>query len=117
VRLAVENPADAGEFRVFNQFTEVFSVQELADLVAESAGHIGLVARVEHIENPRVESEDHWYNPRNDALLSLGLKPRLLSEELVEDMLARIAEHRDAIDNATLLPSVRWREDTSTPAR
>ncbi|MEJ7569417.1 MAG: NAD-dependent epimerase/dehydratase family protein [Gaiellaceae bacterium] len=115
VRLAVENPADVGEFRVFNQFTEVFSVLELAQLVVEAASHIGKEVQLTHIENPRVEAEEHYYNPRNDALLALGLKPRLLSEELVEDMLGRIALHADAIDHATLLPTVRWREDAPVP--
>ena len=110
VRLAVENPADAGEFRVFNQFTEVFSVLELAERVAEAGRHLGMEVELAHIENPRIEAEEHYYNPRNDALLALGLKPRLLSEELVEDMLHRIARYADAIDRATLMPTVRWRE-------
>jgi UDP-sulfoquinovose synthase len=117
VRLTVENPPQAGEFRVFNQFTEVFSVRELADRVREAGRHIGMDVRVAHIDNPRVEAEEHYYNPRNDALLALGLKPRLLSEELVEDMLARIARHADAIDRATLLPAVRWREDARLTTR
>ena len=116
VRLAIENPAEQGEFRVFNQFTEVFSVLELAELVVEAAKHLGIEARIAHIENPRVEAEEHYYNPRNDALLGLGLEPRLLSDELVEDMLTTLAEHKDAIDRATLLPTVRWRETVSTPA-
>jgi UDP-sulfoquinovose synthase len=110
VSLAVENPGDAGEFRVFNQFTEVFSVLELAERVAEAGAHIGMDVQVSHIENPRIEAEEHYYNPRNDSLLALGLTPRLLSEELVEDMLHRIARHAEAIDRATLLPTVRWRE-------
>jgi UDP-sulfoquinovose synthase len=116
VRLAVESPAEQGEFRVFNQFTEVFSVLELAEIVVDAAKHVGIEARIAHVENPRVEAEEHHYNPRNDALLALGLEPRLLSDELVEDMLTRLAEHRDTIDRATLLPTVRWRERVSTPA-
>jgi UDP-sulfoquinovose synthase len=110
VQLAVENPPEAGEYRVFNQFTEVFSVLELAQLVVEAARHHGMDARIEHIENPRVEAEEHYYNPQNDSLLALGLKPRVLSEELVEDMMARITRHADAIDHATLLPTIRWHE-------
>jgi UDP-sulfoquinovose synthase len=109
VRIAIENPADSGEFRVLNQFTEVFSVGELADIVAAAATHLGMEVEIGQIENPRIELEEHYYNPKNAALISLGLKPRLLSEELVEDMLDRIARHADAIDRATLLPTVRWR--------
>ncbi|HEY2326957.1 MAG TPA: NAD-dependent epimerase/dehydratase family protein [Gaiellaceae bacterium] len=109
VRIAVENPADAGEFRVFNQFTEVFSVLELAERVAEAGRQHSMDVKVSHIENPRIEAEEHYYNPRNDGLLALGLDPRLLSDELVEDMLNRVARHADTIDRAILLPTVRWR--------
>jgi hypothetical protein len=70
-----------------------------------------------NIENPRVEAEEHYYNPRNDALLALELKPRLLSEELVGHMLERVARHKDSIDIATLLPTVRWRADVASPSR
>jgi UDP-sulfoquinovose synthase len=109
VRIAAENPADAGEFRVFNQFTEVFSVLELAERVVEAGRQHNMDVKVSHIENPRVELEEHYYNPRNDGLLALGLEPRLLSDELVEDMLSRVARHADTIDRAILLPTVRWR--------
>jgi UDP-sulfoquinovose synthase len=117
VRLAVENPADVGEFRVFNQFTEVFTVLELAEIVVAAGKHVGIEVQVSHIDNPRVEAEEHYYNPRNDALLALGLKPRLLSDELVEDMLNRVARHAGAIDRATLLPTVRWREGARSLTR
>ena len=118
VRLPLEHAAEPGEYRVFNQFTEVFSVLELAELVAAAAGKLCLDARIEHLENPRIESEEHWYNPRNDSLLALGLEPRLLSNELVETMMRRIAESVDRIDRATILPRVQWRQDigTATPS-
>jgi UDP-sulfoquinovose synthase len=113
VRLAVENPAARSEFRVFNQFTEVFSVLELAEMVKAAAEKLGWSVTIDHIENPRVEAEEHYYNPRNDALLALGLRPRLLSEELVETMLLKIAESSDRIDRATILPQVRWRDNVA----
>ena len=81
IRLACENPADAGEFRVFNQATEQFSLDELAKLVANS--YPGGV-EVEHIDNPRVELENHYYNFTHTALESLGLEPHLLGDTLLE---------------------------------
>jgi UDP-sulfoquinovose synthase len=117
VRLAIEHPAAAGEFRVFNQFTEVFSVLELAELVCDAAGRIGIDARIEHLENPRVEAEDHYYNPKNDGLLALGLEPRLLSDELVTTLLERIARSADAVDRATILPRTVWQLDRALVAR
>jgi UDP-sulfoquinovose synthase len=116
VRISAENPADQGEFRVFNQFTEVFSVLELAERVNAAAATLGYETRIDNIENPRVELEEHYYNPRNDALLALGLQPRLLSDELVETMLAKIAESASRIDRDTILPRIRWRSDAGVRA-
>ena len=75
VELAVNNPAEAGEYRVFNQFTESFSVSELAELVQRSGAEVGLEVEIEHLENPRVELEEHYYNPVHTKLLDLGLEP------------------------------------------
>src|ERR671937_2154064 len=67
VRLAVENPPREGEYRVFNQFTQVFSVRALAEIVVEAAEHLGMTSQIEHIDNPRVEAEEHYYKPKNDT--------------------------------------------------
>jgi UDP-sulfoquinovose synthase len=107
VRLACENPAEAGEFRVFNQATEQFSLDELAKLVANS--YPGGV-EVEHIDNPRVELENHYYHFTHTALESLGLVPHLLGDTLLEQMYGVIERHRDRVDLDLLQPTVRWRE-------
>ncbi len=108
VDLAVNNPAAPGEFRVFNQFTEQFSVLELAERVREAAAHLGWSVTVEHSENPRKEAEDHYYNAKHSKLLELGLQPHPLSEELIDTMLGKIAANRDRIDPDTLVQGVRW---------
>ena len=107
VRLACENPAEAGQFRVFNQATEQFSLDELAKLVANS--YPGGV-EVEHIDNPRVELENHYYQFTHTALESLGLVPHLLGDTLLEQMYGVIERHRDRVDLDLLQPTVRWRE-------
>jgi UDP-sulfoquinovose synthase len=111
IRLACENPADAGEFRVFNQATEQFSLDELAKLVANSypGG-----AEVEHIDNPRVELENHYYNFTHTALESLGLKPHLLGDTLLEQMYGVIERHKDRVDLDLLKPRVQWRETANS---
>ena len=109
VQLALEHPAGAGEFRVFNQFTEQFSVEDLARRVSAVAGRLGLQARVAHVENPRVEREEHYYNAAHTALVALGLEPHLLSEGLIEDLLHLALRFADRILPGTLLPTVRWR--------
>jgi UDP-sulfoquinovose synthase len=108
VSLAAENTPQAGEFRVFNQFTEVFSVKGLADTVRDAGKALGIPVEVHNIPNPRIENEDHYYNPKNDALLKLGLKPRYLSDELVQSMLRKARDSRADIDPGVVQPRIRW---------
>jgi len=109
VEIAATHPAAAGEFRVFNQFTEQFSVLELAHLVQRCAGEVGLDATVRHYPNPRVEAEQHYYHAVNDKLLKLGLEPHYLGDELIFSMLNVIRQHRDRISLSEVAPKTRWR--------
>jgi len=109
VELAVTNPAEPGEFRVFNQFTEIFSIAQLAQMVQQEAQKLGIAVRIDHLPNPRVEMEEHYYNVVHDNLLGLGLKPRFLSDELIDSMLKKISEARNHIRMETILPHVNWR--------
>jgi UDP-sulfoquinovose synthase len=108
VELAVINPAERGEFRVFNQFTEQFSVSELAVLVKSAAEKLGYRPEITHVENPRIEMEEHYYNAKHTRLLDLGLKPHYLSETLIDSMLGRIALYRDRVNPALIPPRTRW---------
>lgn len=110
VELAILNPADKSEFRVFNQFTEIFSVNDLAETVQKAARELGLSAKIDHLSNPRVEAEEHYYKPSNESLLKLGLEPTLLSEELVGSMLRKIRAGRGLIDKDVIHPTIKWRE-------
>jgi UDP-sulfoquinovose synthase len=109
VELAVANPADVGEMRVYNQFTEQFSVGELADIVQKAGKEHGLDVEIDPLDNPRFEMEEHYYNPVHQKLLDLGLKPQLLSDTLVESMFDRIDQHRDRVNLDHILPRDRWR--------
>ena len=108
VELAVETPADRGEFRVFNQFTEQFSVAELAELVQRCAAEVGHEVEIKTYPNPRVELEHHYYNATHTKLLDLGLEPTLLGEELVRSMLTTIERHRDKVIPRAITPQTRW---------
>jgi UDP-sulfoquinovose synthase len=109
VDLAVLNPAELGEFRVFNQFTEQFSIMELAELVKRAGDALGYAVQINSYVNPRVEAEQHYYRAVNDKLLGLGLKPHYLGDELVRSMLTVIARHRHRVITDAIEPSVRWR--------
>jgi UDP-sulfoquinovose synthase len=108
VELAVANPAEGGEFRVFNQFTEQFSVLELAHLVKGAGEHLGYAVEIQHCENPRVEKEEHYYNAVHTKLLDLGLEPRLLGEELVESMIHTIERYKGNAIEDHIDPRTRW---------
>ena len=117
VELAVANPADAGDFRVFNQFTEQFSVGQLAELVKAAAAEVELEVEIEHLPNPRVEAEEHYYNAVHTKLLDLGLEPALLGDELVRSMLKPIESHRDRVDASVIEPHTSWKSGRETEAR
>jgi UDP-sulfoquinovose synthase len=109
VELAVTNPAEQGDFRVFNQFTEQFSVSEFADLVQRSAGQLGYDVQIQSVPNPRIELEDHYYNARNTKLHDLGLQPHYLGQELVQSMLSIIARYRDRVIERAIAPQTHWK--------
>jgi len=109
VELACAHPAGPGEYRVFNQFTEQFSVRALADMVVAAAARADIAANIEHLPDPRVELEEHYYNARHAKLSDLGLTPHLLSEGLLQSLLGVALKHRDRIDPDALRPKVNWR--------
>src|SRR6266550_4192246 len=111
VELAVTNPGEPGEFRVFNQFTEQFSIVELAELVQRAGKEYGLEVTVDHVDNPRFEKEEHYYNAKHTKLLDLGLQPHLLSETLVESMFDQIEKHKNRVIREHILPETRWRRE------
>jgi len=108
VRLAAENPAKVGELRIFNQLTEVFSVNEIADRVKAVGDKMDLDVAIKSIPNPRKEKEEHYYNPIHSGLAELGLKPHLMTDDVIAAMLERIIENRDRIDTGRIMPRVRW---------
>ncbi len=109
VELAVNNPAPQGEFRVFNQFTEQFTVAQLAELVREAAGKLGHSVEVQSFPNPRIEMEEHYYNATNTKLLDLGLQPHHLGEELVQSMLRTIERYKDRVIERAIAPQTQWK--------
>jgi UDP-sulfoquinovose synthase len=113
LRLTTETPAERGEYRVFNQLTELMSVADIAKVVATTyPGETD----VEYLDNPRVEAEGHYYNVTHQGLIDLGLEAHLLSTTLIDSMFAITERHRHRVDLAALRPLVDWRL-TSNPVR
>ncbi|MEH2117858.1 NAD-dependent epimerase/dehydratase family protein [Nostoc sp.] len=108
VELAIANPAKPGEFRVFNQFTEQFSVGDLALMVKKAGNAMGLNVEINHLDNPRVEKEEHYFNAKNTKLLDLGLEPHLLSDSLLDSLLNFAIKYQKRVDHKQILPKVSW---------
>lgn len=108
VELAIDNPGEPGHMRVFNQFTEQFSILELAQKVQAAGAKLGLDVEISHIENPRKELEQHYFNAKHTKLLDLGLQPRLLSDSLLDTLLNVAIQYKDRVEARHILPQVRW---------
>lgn len=108
--LALENPPQAGEYRVFNQFENAYSISELAFLVKVVAADIGLPVEIRRYDNPRMEMEDHYYNPDRQHLLDLGYQPTRDIKSVIKAMLLDLLEHRERIEAHAdaLIPDIRW---------
>jgi UDP-sulfoquinovose synthase len=110
IQLACENPADQGEFRVFNQITEFMSLQQIADTIAKASPD---AVTIEHVENPRVELENHHYNVVHTGLVGLGLEPHLLSDTLIESLFEITKRYAHRVRPEAMLPTVQWRKPSS----
>jgi UDP-sulfoquinovose synthase len=111
VELAARNPAKPGEFRVFNQFTEQFSVMDLAKKTVEAGRRAGLNVTIDHLPNPRIEMESHYYNAKHSKLADLGLKPHLLTNEMLDHMLSTVRTHAGRVNQESFRPTIPWAED------
>ena len=109
VELSINNPAEIGEFRVFNQYTETFSINELAQITLSACEDIDKKIEVLNLENPRFEQAEHYYNPKNSGLISLGLKPINLDKSLIKNMILKLEKYSEEIDQNKFLPSLKWK--------
>ena len=122
--LAIEHPAQEGEFRVFNQFAESYSIDELARMVQEVGQEMGLDVDIRHYDNPRHEMEKHYYNPDRDNLVAIGYEPTTDVRSEIRIMMEDLMQHRERINEKRdiLVPDIRWdgsrrRSDELTPVQ
>ncbi|GGK06577.1 UDP-sulfoquinovose synthase [Lentibacillus kapialis] len=109
IEIAAENPADKGEFRVFNQFTEEFSVGELADKVKKVAEEEGYETTIANLDNPRVEQEEHFFQAENTKLRDLGLEPHLLDDDVIREIFNTVINHKNRVIKENVMPQVSWK--------
>jgi UDP-sulfoquinovose synthase len=113
IEIACLNPAARGECRVFNQFTEQFSVLEIAQMVESAGKKLGMKVEVEYLPDPRVEAEEHYYNARHSKLIDLGLEPHFLSGSLLDSLMNIALKYRDRVDASLIYPRVNWRRSSN----
>jgi len=108
--LALENPPSAGEYRVFNQFEDVYDVSELAARVQRVAAEFGLDVKIHPLENPRAEAEAHYYHPDHQHLLDLGYRPSTDMDAELRCVFRDLLPHRDRIEERkeAQFPDIRW---------
>ena len=117
IEIACLNPVGPGECRVFNQFTEQFSVLDLANMVKAAAGEMGLPVTIDYLPSPRVEAQQHYYNAKHSKLVDLGLRPHLLSDSLLDSLMNIAMKYQDRVDQSLFLPQVNWRKSRNQRGR
>lgn len=111
VELTVNKPPSEGEFKIYNQFTEKFSVNDLAEKVKYAGQQLDIKVEIEQIDNPRIEKENHYYNPKNDKLINLGLKPHYLDTEFIVKTINKVLKARSQINADIINPRIKWRAE------
>jgi UDP-sulfoquinovose synthase len=108
VRLSLENSPQKGELRILNQFVELFSVNQLAEMVQRVGNRLGLSVQIGSVRNPRKEAEEHYYNPVHQGLLELGLQPHYLTDEVLADMLETVSRFKGNIQEHKIIRGITW---------
>ncbi len=110
VELSALNPPKKGEFRVFNQYTETFSINDIAKKVLDASKELSINIEAKKIENPRIEQQNHYYNPTNKSLINLGLKHIELNNSLLKDLINKIKNYSNNVIRDTLSPKIKWKK-------
>lgn len=108
VELSALNPPETGELRIFNQITETFTVNQLAEKVAHVGKQLGFQVEFSRMQNPRKEKEEHYYNPTYSALRELGLQPHYMTDEVLIAMFEKVVKYKDRIKPGQILKNVQW---------
>jgi UDP-sulfoquinovose synthase len=108
VHAAEKTPAQQGELRIFNQIMETFSANELAGKVQKVGRELDIDVKIDHIENPRKEAEEHYYNPAYKGLQEIGVEPHFLTDEVMKNMFKDVLKHKENIRKDVIFKGVKW---------
>jgi UDP-sulfoquinovose synthase len=108
VHISEKTPAPKGELRIFNQVMETFSANELAEITQRVGNKLGYDVKINHIQNPRKEAEEHYYNPTYQGLIDIGVKPHYLTDDVMEEMFQVVARYRNNMRKDVIFRGVKW---------
>ena len=108
VYLSCQKPARPGELRIFNQIMETFSVNELAEMTKRVGNTLGYDVKINHLENPRKELEEHYYNPAYQGLQEMGVEPNYLTDDVMASMFKLVAKYKNNIREDVIFKGIRW---------
>ena len=115
--IAIEDPPNPGEYRVFNQLDEIYSINEIAEKVRAVADQLGIDTDIRLVENPRIEMEEHFYKVDRDSLRGLGFRPTRNVNEELKIMFGDIVHFKSRVlaKRHVIAPTVRWNGSLSNP--
>lgn len=108
VHLSAKTPARQGELRIFNQIMETFSANELAEKVKQVGQSLGYNIQIDHLENPRKEAEEHYYNPTYQGLINLGVQPHFLTDSLLAEIFRVVECYQEGIRKDVIFRGIKW---------
>jgi UDP-sulfoquinovose synthase len=108
VHMSEQTPAKAGELRIFNQIMETFSANELAEMTQRVGKKLGYKVTIDHLDNPRKEAEEHYYNPTYQGLIDIGVVPHYLTDEVMEGMFLVVEQYKNNIRKDVIFKGIRW---------
>ena len=108
VHMSEKTPAEKGELRIFNQVMETFSVNDLAEKTQSVGRKLGYDVKIDHMENPRKEAEEHYYNPTYQGLIDIGVTPHYLTNSVMEEMFQVVEQYKNNIRREVIFRGVKW---------
>ena len=86
-------------------------------MVQTAGRQLGMRVKIDHLDSPRVEAQEHYYNAKHSKLIDLGLQPHYLSDALLDSLMNIAVRYQDRVDSAQFLPQVKWREAQNRRSR
>ena len=108
VHKSEQTPAAPGELRIFNQIMEIFSANKLAEKCKKIGNELGYNIQINHLDNPRKEAEEHYYNPTYQGLIKLGVKPHYLTDEVLKNLFKIVDLYKNNIRQETIFKGIKW---------